>query len=153
MSASTFAPSRRGNHRLSWRKEKRTQMGSASSIQRRRCLLREECEDALLLKEQCAFDEKSNERFSGAPCCLGCHHAQLGTKWDSRQRLWLQVVGCARALPARSRVLNRHHWSVRSSWVDDGSRADSAKSARLWMESVQKGRRHLLPDRRPVPAA
>ena len=83
---------------FSWRKEKRTQMGSASSIQRRRCLLREECEDALLLKEQCAFDKKSNERFSGAPCCLGCHNAQLGTKWDSRQRLWLPVVGRARGL-------------------------------------------------------
>ena len=128
VSASTFAPLRRGNHRLSWRKEKRTQMGSASSNQRTRCLLREESEDALLLKEQCAFDEKSNERFSGAPCCLGCHHAQLGTKWDSRQRLWLQVVGRARTLLARSRVLNGHHGG-RSSWADDGSRADSAQKA------------------------
>ena len=71
MSSSAFAPLRRGNHRLSWRNEKRTRMEIASTTQRRSCLLREECEDALLLKEQCAVDEKSNERFSGATMLLG----------------------------------------------------------------------------------
>ena len=98
VSSSEFAPLRRGNHRLSWRKGKRTRMITrivsnelpfsslcaqmkshqckltrmeiASSTQRRRCFLREECEDALLLKEQCTVDEKSNKRFSGAPRCL-----------------------------------------------------------------------------------
>ena len=69
-----FTPSRTGNHPLSWRKEERTRMGAASSTQRRRCLLRKLCTDALLLKEQCAFNQKVEREI------FACHHTQTGNE-------------------------------------------------------------------------
>ena len=126
VSSSAIAPLRRGSHRLSWRKERRTRMEIASSTQRRKCLLREECEDALLLKEQCAVDEQTRG-----------HHVQLGTKWDSSQRLWLPVERTESECEcgAQPRAKGDHC-------------AFARPRAMLWTESVREVRRHLLPVRR-----
>ena len=116
---------KRGNHRLSWRKEKRTRMEIASS-QRRRCLLREECEEAWLVKKQCAVDEKSNER---SPCAT----------W---KEVGLQPTFVAPCRADRERVRVRCAASCkRRCW------AFARPRAMLWTESVREVRRHLLSTR------